>query len=74
MATDYNPYYILDATTMSKVRKLLNMGKTMAEKMFPHLKAEYRRDMKEVLERTETFIGTQNKPKTTKAYKDTRLS
>ena len=68
MSTDYNPYVIIDDVTMSKVMKLLNIGKIMAEKNYPHLVEKYERVIKQVRERAECFTGSQNKPKTKKAY------
>ena len=79
MATDYTPYVIIDDVTMAKVMDLLNTGRTMAEKSYPHLVENYERVIKQVRERAECFTGSQNKPKTTKAYgrqrqSDTHLS
>ena len=68
MATDYNPYVIIDDVTMSKVMELLNTAKSMAEKSYPHLTNDYARVIKQVRERAESFTGSQNKPKTRKAY------
>lgn len=68
MATDYTPYVIIDDVTMSKVMERLNQGKAMAEKSYPHLAADFERVIKKVRERAECFTGSQNKPKTTKAY------
>ena len=66
--TDYNPYVIIDDVTMSKVMELLNTAKCMAEKSYPHMTADYERVIKQVRERAECFTGSQNKPKTRKAY------
>jgi hypothetical protein len=68
MSTDYNPYVIIDEVTMAEVVNKLNLGKTMAEKSYPHLTADFERVIKQVRERAECFTGSQNKPKTTKAY------
>ena len=68
MATDYTPYVIIDDVTMMKVMDLLNTGRTMAENSYPHLVENYERVIKQVRERAECFTGSQNKPKTTKAY------
>jgi hypothetical protein len=68
MSTDYNPYVIIDDVTMAKVMDLLNTGRTMAEKSYPHLTNDYARVIKQVRERAECFTGSQNKPKTKKAY------
>ena len=68
MTTDYNPYVIIDDVTMAKVMDLLNTGRTMAEKSYPHLVENYERVIKQVRERAECFTGSQNKPKTKKAY------
>ena len=68
MTTDYNPYVIIDDVTMAKVMDLLNTGRTMAEKSYPHLVENYERVIKQVRERAECFMGSQNKPKTKKAY------
>lgn len=69
MATDYNPYVIIDDVTMAKVMDLLNIGRTMAEKSYPHLVENYERVIEQVRECAECFTGSQNKPKTTKAWK-----
>jgi hypothetical protein len=66
--TDYTPYVIIDDITMSKVMGLLNIAKCMAENNYPHLVENYERVMKQVRERAECFTGSQNKPKTKKAY------
>ena len=68
MTTDYTPYVIIDDVTMSKVMERLNQGKAMAEKSYPHLTADFERVIKQVRERAECFTGSQNKPKTKKAY------
>ena len=68
MTTDYNPYVIIDDVTMAKVMDLLNTGRTMAEKSYPLLVENYERVIKQVRERAECFTGSQNKPKTKKAY------
>lgn len=66
MTTDYNPYVIIDEVTMAQVMNKLNLGRTMAEKHFPHLVEDYDRTIKQVRERAERFVGSQNKPKTIK--------
>ena len=66
MATDYNPYVIIDEVTMAEVVNKLNLGKTMAEKNYPHLVEDFDRVIKNVRERSERFVGSQNKPKTIK--------
>jgi hypothetical protein len=68
MTTDYYPYVIIDDVTMAKVMDLLNTGRTMAENSYPHLVENYERVIKQVRERAECFTGSQNKPKTKKAY------
>ena len=68
MTTDYNPYVIIHDVTMAKVMDLLNTGRTMAEKSYPHLVENFEQVIKQVRERAECFTGIQNKPKTTKAY------
>lgn len=68
MSTDYTPYVIIDDVTMSKVMKLLSTAKSMAEKSYPHLVEKYDGVIKQVRERAECFTGSQNKPKTKKAY------
>ena len=68
MTTDYNPYVIIDDVTMAKVMGLLNTGRTMAEKSYLHLVENYELVIKQVRERAECFTGSQNKPKTKKAY------
>lgn len=68
MTTDNTPYVIIDDVTMAKVMDLLNTGRTMAEKSYPHLAENYERVIKQVRERAECFTGSQNKPKTKKAY------
>ena len=66
--TDYIPYVIIDDVTMSKVMELLSTAKCMAEKSYPHMAADYERVIKQIRERAESFTGSQNKPKTKKAY------
>ena len=68
MTTDYTPYVIIDDVTMSKVMELLSTAKCMAEKSYPHMTADFERVIKQVRERAECFTGSQNKPKTKKAY------
>ena len=65
---DSNPYIIIDEVTMAKTNELLRVAKCMAEKSYPHLTNDYARVIKQVRERAECFTGSQNKPKTTKAY------
>lgn len=67
-STDYTPYVIIDDVTMSKVMDLLNTGRTMAANSYPHLTDNYDRVIRQVRERAECFTGSQNKPKTKKAY------
>ena len=68
MTTDYTPYVIIDDVTMSKVMELLSTAKCMAEKSYPHITADYERVIKQVRERAECFMGSQNKKKKKKAY------
>ena len=68
--TDYNIYVVLDSCVHDKVRGALGLALEMAKESYPHLvetiQFAYDRDT----ENAETFIGTQNKPATTKpAYR-----
>ena len=69
MATDYTPYVIIDDVTMAKVMDLLNVGRTMAANSYPHLTEDFNRVISQVRDRAESFTGSQNKPKTSPAYK-----
>ena len=46
----------------------MTFAQLMAKKSYPHLRADFERVIKQVRERAECFTGSQNKPKTTKAY------
>lgn len=69
MTTDYTPYVIIDDVTMAKVMDLLNVGRTMAANSYPHLTEDFNRVISQVRDRAESFTGSQNKPKTSPAYK-----
>lgn len=68
MTADYAPYVIIDDVTMSKVMGLLSTAKCMAVKSYPHLTADFERVIEQVRERAECFTGSQNRPKSKKAY------
>lgn len=68
MVTDYNPYIVLDETTFRKMMECLNLAKAMAERFCPHMTEEYELALKRVHSHAESFIGSQNKPVTKKAY------
>ena len=68
MTTDYVPYIVIEDVTFSKVMELLSVGREMAAKSYPHMVQDYERVIKQVRERAESFTGTQNKPKVSKAY------
>lgn len=67
--TDYNLYMILDAITCKKVKSALHIAHEMAKESYPHLVDEIDFAISRMVDNTETFVGSQNKPKTKKAYK-----
>ncbi len=66
--TDYNPYYIMPADVEAKVHDALLMAIEMAKASYPHLVEQLQLAEKRYTATMETFIGTQNKPVTKKAY------
>lgn len=68
MVTNYNPYIVIDLVSFEKMMEYLRIGKQMAQKSYPHLTEDYDRVINNAKERAESFTGTQNKPKTHKAY------
>lgn len=68
MVTNYNPYIVIDLVSFEKMMEYLRIGKQMAEKSYQHLTEDYDRVINNAKERAESFTGTQNKPKTNKAY------
>ena len=66
--TDSNPYIIIDEVTMAKTNELLRVAKCMAEKSYPHMVEDYDRIINRIRDTAESFTGSQNKPKTKKAY------
>lgn len=69
MAADSNIYHVVDAITHEKMMSALRLGLEMAKESYPHLVDEFQSAINRAKESTETFIGTQNKPKTHPAYK-----
>nr|UWG84765.1 MAG: hypothetical protein [Bacteriophage sp.] len=67
--TDYNLYMIMDAITCEKVKSALHIAHEMAKESYPHLVDEIDFAISRMVDNTETFVGSQNKPKTKKAYK-----
>ena len=67
--TDYNLYMIMDAITCEKVKSALYIAHEMAKESYPHLVDEIDFAISRMVDNTETFVGSQNKPKTKKAYK-----
>ena len=68
MTTDYNPYIVIEDAYFCKVMWCLSLGKSMADKHCPHLSEDFERAIKQVRDHAESFIGSQNKPITKKAY------
>jgi hypothetical protein len=67
--TDSNPYIIIDEVTMAKTNELLRVAKCMAEKSYPHMVEDYDRIINRIRDTAESFTGSQNKPRTSLAYK-----
>ena len=67
--TDYNIYMIMDAITCEKVKSALHIAHEMAKESYPHLVNEIDFAISRMVDNTETFVGSHNKPKTKKAYK-----
>ena len=66
--TDYNLYMIMDAITCEKVKSAVHIAHEMAKESYPHLVDEIDFAIKRMIDNTETFVGSHNKPKTKKAY------
>lgn len=67
--TDYNIYMIMDAITCEKVKSALHIAHEMAKESYPHLVNEIDFAINRMVDNTESFVGSQNKPNTKKAYK-----
>lgn len=67
--TDYNLYMIMDAITCEKVKSALHIAHEMAKESYPHLVNDIDFAINRMVDNTESFVGSQNKPKTKKAYK-----
>lgn len=68
MVTDYNPYYIMPADVEAKVHDALLLAIEMAKTQFPHLLDRLQFAEKRYTDTLESFIGSQNKPVTKRAY------
>ena len=66
--TDYTPYIVIEEPTFAKMIEYLDVAKSMAVKDYPHLVNDFNRVISRARERAESFTGSQNKPKTSKAY------
>ncbi len=69
MAADYNIYHVVDCITHEKMMEALRLGLEMAKESYPHLFDDFQNAINRATEKTESFIGTQNKPHTHPAYK-----
>ena len=65
---DYTPYIIVEEPTFAKMLESLSVAREMAKKSYPHLVADYDRVITQARDRAESFTGTQNKPRTRKAF------
>ena len=68
MATDFNPYFIMPADVEAKVHGALLQAIEMAKASYPHLVDSLQFAEKRYTDTLESFIGSQNKPTTKKAY------
>lgn len=59
----------MDAITCEKVKSALHIAHEMAKESYPHLVNDIDFAINRMVDNTETFVGSQNKPKTKKAYK-----
>lgn len=59
----------MDAITCEKVKSALHIAHEMAKESYPHLVDRIDFAISRMVDNTETFVGSQNKPKTKKAYK-----
>lgn len=59
----------MDAITCEKVKSALHIAHEMAKESYPHLVNEIDFAINRMVDNTESFVGSQNKPKTKKAYK-----
>lgn len=66
--TDYNPYIVIDILTFEKMLECLVIARKMAEKSYPHMVEDYNRVINMAKAKAESFVGSQNKPKTRKAF------
>lgn len=66
--TDYNPYIVIDILTFEKMLEYLVTARKMAEKSYPHMVEDYNRVINMAKAKAESFVGSQNKPKTRKAF------
>ena len=53
----------------SAIKSALHIAHEMAKESYPHLVDEIDFAISRMVDNTETFVGSQNKPKTKKAYK-----
>lgn len=68
MIADYDPYYIMPADVEVRVHGALLQAIEMAKASYPHLVEQLQFAEKRYTDTLESFIGTQNKPATKKAY------
>ena len=68
MATDFNTYFIMPADIEGRVHGALLQAIEMAKASYPHLVNELQFVEKRYTGTLESFIGSQNKPQTKKAY------
>lgn len=66
--TDHNPYIVIDILTFEKMLECLVIARKMAEKSYPHMVEDYNRVINMAKAKAESFVGSQNKPKTRKAF------
>jgi hypothetical protein len=66
MATDHNPFIVIDMITFDKVQHALELAVCMSEKQFPHLTKELKDIQKASRDRAKSFLGSHNVPKCAK--------
>lgn len=66
MATDYNPFIVIDMITFDKINHALELAVSMSEQQFPHLTDEIKAVKQTARDRALSFTGSQNVPASAK--------
>ena len=68
MATDHNLYHIIPGTVQPRISEAISLAIEMAKEHYPHLVDGLEFTQKAYRDSLESFRGSHNKPRTTKAF------